>query len=170
MSLPSKEAIAAQYHNNSVYVILSSRGALPGFHWGIFIPSSTPYGEVWHATNREGGWKPEKKNSGNVPFSMSLVLAHNVGHLNQESQKTCRDILDSLPADGTPSPNTGEPFDCRTWVLDALVALQNAGVIVLTKPLQELQESLVSDAEVHKDVVERGSGVAKVVNPSPDGN
>lgn len=57
MASTSRQAIAANYEDYSIYVLLSSRGALPGFHWGIFIPTTTPAGHVWHATNREGGWK-----------------------------------------------------------------------------------------------------------------
>ena len=41
----------------SIYVIMSLRGANPGFHWGLFVPTNKPQGYVWHATNVSGGWK-----------------------------------------------------------------------------------------------------------------
>ncbi|QSS60063.1 hypothetical protein I7I51_04859 [Histoplasma capsulatum] len=79
MSTLSREAIAAQYEDFAIYLILSSPGAEPDFHWGIFIPTASPGRRVWHATNREGGWKLEDKTSASVPFSLSLVFAFKIG-------------------------------------------------------------------------------------------
>ncbi|PYH95641.1 hypothetical protein BO71DRAFT_199916 [Aspergillus ellipticus CBS 707.79] len=146
--------------------MLSSRGALPGFRWGIFIPTATPIGQVWHATNREGGWKLDPKTSPNVPFSLSLLLAKKIGAVNQSNWQTCVDILDGIPADGRPSPNTGEVFSCRVWVKDAIIALQNNGIITLGKALSELEDILLEGASDNKVGVERGRSRARVENSS----
>lgn len=161
---PSNEEIAAQYQNNAIYVILSSRGALPGFHWGIFIPTASPLGYIWHATNREGGWKLEHKQSNNVPFSMSLVLSQKVGTVTSANFQACRDILNAIRADGTPSPNTGEDFSCRVWVKDALVALHKNRIIVLPKDINDVAADLLAAAEPHKPAVETGKATAEVNN------
>ncbi|RAL16155.1 uncharacterized protein BO97DRAFT_411395 [Aspergillus homomorphus CBS 101889] len=69
MTSQSREYIAKQYENYSIYVMLGSRGAEPGYQWGIIIPTATPTGQVWHATNREGSWKLEQK-----PFRQHSVF------------------------------------------------------------------------------------------------
>lgn len=160
----SKEAIAAQYENYSIYVILSSRGAASGFHWGIFIPTISPYGHVWHATNREGGWKLEHKQSDGVPFSMSLVLSQKIGSINASTWQACCDILSGISANGSPSPNTGEEFNCVIWVKDAIHALHNNGIIVLNQTVAVIESQLVIHASGHKSKVELGTSTAKVEN------
>lgn len=162
--MPSREVIAAQYENNSIYVILSSRGALPGFHWGIYIPTKPPDGQVWHATNREGGWKLERKNSANVPFSMSLVVAYKIGSVSPSDWESCQDILSGVAADGRPSPNTGEESDCQTWAMDAIMALESNKIVTLAATLTELQARWLHLATLHKDNVETGRSSARVVN------
>lgn len=37
-----------------------------------------------------------------------------------------------IPANGTASLRTGEAFTCHIWVKDVLVALQDAGLILLS--------------------------------------
>lgn len=164
MPRASNEDIAAQYENNSIYLILSSRGALPGFHWGIFIPTESPVGGVWHATNREGGWKLERKLSKSVPFSVSLVVAYKIGALTPSNSQACQDVLDSVVADGTPSPNTGEEFSCRIWAKDAVIALEKNKIITLGKTLSALEKDVFDMASDHKDTVEVGDEEARVVN------
>ncbi|OJD12941.1 hypothetical protein ACJ73_09272 [Blastomyces percursus] len=160
----SKEAIAAQYENYSIYVMLSNRGAAHGFHLGIFIPTASPYGHVWHATNREGGWKLEHKQSDTVPFSMSLILSRKIGSINASTWQACCDTLSGVSASGSPSPNTGEEFNCVTWVKDAIYALQNNGIIVLKETVAAMESQLVARANGHKGKVEQGTSIAKVEN------
>ncbi|KAI2733401.1 hypothetical protein CBS147332_416 [Penicillium roqueforti] len=102
---PSSE-IEGLYENYSLYVLLSSRGAAPGFHWGLFIPTNTPVGDVWHATNRSGGWNVTPRSSSDVPFSMSLVLAFKLASLSTSAFEACKSILDAFPFDYSHSPNT----------------------------------------------------------------
>lgn len=164
MASTSRQAIAANYEDYSIYVILSSRGALPGFHWGIFIPTATPAGHVWHATNREGGWKLDPKPSANVPFSMSLVLAYKIGSVNQSTLQTCMSVLNGVAANGRPSPNTGEEFSCRVWVKDAIIALHNNHIIALREAISSIEAKLMNRANAHKAKVEGGQSPARVEN------
>ncbi|KAM5470320.1 hypothetical protein MferCBS49748_002493 [Microsporum ferrugineum] len=149
----SREEIARQYENYSIYVMLSSRGANPGFHWGIFIPTNTPLGHLWHATNREGGWMLDQRPSNNVPYSLSLV-----------NWQACKDILSGIAAGPHPSPNTGEQFDCRIWVKDAIIALEKNGIIALDKGVSGIEDDLLVRANDLKPHVEYGSRPAKVEN------
>ncbi|KAF3898145.1 hypothetical protein GTR04_0992 [Trichophyton interdigitale] len=162
----SREDIAKQYENYSIYVMLSSRGANPGFHWGIFIPTKTPDGHLWHATNREGGWKLDQRPSENVPYSMSLVLAHKIGAVNNTNWQTCIDTLNGIPAGPHPSPNTGETFSCRTWVKDAIIALEKAGIISLDGDISAVEVMLINEASKYKKYVEEGDNGVKVKNSS----
>ncbi|RJE21949.1 hypothetical protein PHISCL_05724 [Aspergillus sclerotialis] len=164
MATTPHQSIAAQYENYAVYVLLSSRGAQPGFHWGIFIPTASPNGHVWHATNREGGWKLEQKISANVPFSMSLVLAYKIGSVNPSSWQTCLNVLNGVNANGIPSPNTGEQFSCRVWVKDAILALHNNHILVLSETISAIEVKLVNRANAHKTKVEGGQSPARVEN------
>ncbi|EGD95797.1 hypothetical protein TESG_03263 [Trichophyton tonsurans CBS 112818] len=160
----SREDIAKQYENYSIYVMLSSRGANPGFHWGIFIPTNTPDGHLWHATDRERGWKLDQRPSKNVPYSLSLVLAHKIGAVNNTNWQTCIDTLNGIPAGPHPSPNTGETFSCRIWVKDAIIALEKNGIITLNKSIARIEEALLDAAAGYKDDVEVGAKLAKVKN------
>ncbi|PWY80247.1 hypothetical protein BO94DRAFT_537125 [Aspergillus sclerotioniger CBS 115572] len=166
MSSSSLDTVAAQYKNYSIYVLLSSRGAQPGFHWGIFIPTNTPAGRIWHATDREGGWKLDPKPSANVPYSMSLVLAYRIGSIDQSTWETCTNILNGVAADGKPSPNTGEAFSCRVWVKDAIIALQNNRIIELKHTISELEAILVTYATDNLVAVEKRRFAARVENSS----
>lgn len=164
MATASRQTVAAQYENYAIYVLLSSRGAQPGFHWGIFMPTASPDGHVWHATNREGGWKLEHKTSANIPFSMSLVLAYKIGTVNQSAQKNCLDILNRVDASGLSSRSTGEEFSCRVWVKDAIITLHNNHIIVLNETVDAIEAKLTSRANAHKSKVESGQSAARVDN------
>lgn len=160
----SNAEIAAQYENYSIYVMLSSRGALPDFHWGLFIPTTTPVGDVWHATNRTGDWNVQPRSSGNVPFSMSLVLAHKIGSISPSAWAACKNVLNAVPYDYSHSPNTGEPFSCRVWVKDALLGLHENRIIVLPQDVSLIERELVERANSHKALVEVGREGAEVEN------
>lgn len=67
--------VPALLESYSIYVFLNLRGADPGFHWGIFVPTEKPLGEVWHAVNRTGSWSLETKSNCEIPNSFSLCLA-----------------------------------------------------------------------------------------------
>lgn len=162
--LTPAQLTALQYENWGIYVILSSRGAQPGFHWGIFVPSASPLGTVWHATNSSGGWRLERKDTSNIPMSMSLCVAAKVGNVNSATLETLTQTLDSIPAAGQPSSRNNEPFTCRVWVQDALHALHMARVIVLTKSIEKIVEKLIDIGEEVKPAVENGSSSALVLN------
>ncbi|KAJ5951933.1 uncharacterized protein N7479_010346 [Penicillium vulpinum] len=142
----------------------SDRGAGVGFHWGLFIPTPTPLGDVWHATNESGGWNVKPNSSNKVPFSMSLILAYKISSISPSTFGACKGILDVVPYDYSHSPNTGEPFSCRVWVKDAIIALQKKGIIVLPQEISLIEVELVKRASLHKLSVEQGRKSAQVEN------
>ena len=144
---PSKEDMAGQYQNNSIYIFLRSRGALPGFHWGIFIPTASPLGHIWHATDNQGGWRLEHHvEIDEVPFSIGLVLCQKIGTADADKFEMCYDVLNAVGADGTPSPHTGEAFSCRVWVKDAMLALHKNRIIVLPGEADEVEAYVLAAA------------------------
>lgn len=156
--------VTAQLEDNSIYIVLSLRGALPGFHWSIFIPTNKNKGEVWHATNPSGGWFMETKTTDSLPNSKSLCLLLKLGIVTSENWQTLRSTLANVPSCGEPSLNTGEAFNCAVWVKDAILALHNAGVIHLTADVETINSAAVDTAETNRERVERGTGSALVVN------
>jgi hypothetical protein len=149
---------------HSIYIILSLRGAEPGFHWSFFIPTDKPHGEVWHATNRTGGWFMETKSTPGVPNSISVCVALKLGTFTNENWVTLRSTLSNVPSSGQPSLNTGEAFTCRVWVKDAILALHNASVINLTKPIEEIEKDALAQGEDNRKPIEEGTGPAIVEN------
>lgn len=164
MATAFHQVIAAQYQNYSIYMTLESRGAQPGFHWGIFIPTATPSGYVWHVTDREGSWKLEQIVSATVPFSISLVLAYKVGSISSSTWQMCYSTLQAVPVINQPSPNEPEVFSCRVWAKNAIQALYDNGVIILAEAVPSIENKLVNWANAHKPGVEAGQSSARVEN------
>ncbi|KAI9710956.1 MAG: hypothetical protein M1820_002393 [Bogoriella megaspora] len=159
--MPSVTELLEDY---SIYVILSLRGAEPGFHWGIFVPTSKPRGEVWHAVNRSGGWSVDIRTTSGVPSSVSLCLCFKVGSVTSQNWDAFKATLRGLPGSSKPSPNTREAFTCRVWVKDALLALHNARLIHLTEDISNIEQAAVEKAESNRNNVEQGTGGAMVWN------
>jgi len=156
--------VTAKLEDNSVYIFLNLRGAATGFHWGLYVPTNKPEGDVWHAINRSGGWSLETETTSGVPNSESLCLCFKVGTVNSETWNTLKIKLGQVPASGQPSPNTQEAFTCRVWVKDALLALHNAGVICLTKTIATIEADAIRQAEKNRSGVELGEHGAMVCN------
>ncbi|KAL9115225.1 MAG: hypothetical protein Q9227_001019 [Pyrenula ochraceoflavens] len=153
-----------QIEDGSIYVTLSLRGAQPGFHWGVFVPMKKPKGDFWHAVNYSGGWSLEIKTTARIATSRSLCLLFKVGTVTNQNWDEFKATLGNVPGTGQPSLNTQEAFTCRIWVKDALVALQNAGFICLTKPIDAIEQAAVKEGEDHRTHVELGEDGAYVWN------
>ncbi|KAF2755837.1 hypothetical protein EJ05DRAFT_539696 [Pseudovirgaria hyperparasitica] len=158
--------VIAELENYSIYIILSLRGAEHGFHWGIFVPTEKPAGEVWHAVNRSGGWSLEQKTTTGVPYSQSLCLVFKVGVVSSQTWTTLRTTLGNVPSVGQPSRNTGEAFTCRVWVKDALLALHNANVIQLVQAIATIESNAIREAEGRRSDIEHGTKKALIKNRS----
>jgi hypothetical protein len=96
---------------------------------------SNDKGTFHHATNPSGGWKYESRNA-NPEQSLTLVSVVRISSLNG-TVGAATEVIQSIPADGRPS-QTGEKFNCMTWLKDALVALDTSGIIQLPMPIGEL--------------------------------
>ncbi|KAH6644463.1 hypothetical protein C7974DRAFT_419947 [Boeremia exigua] len=159
----SGSEVTHQLKNGMIYVLLNLRGALPGFHWSLFVPTSKPLGQVWHATNRSGGWWMETKSTSKIPGSVSLCVALELAPCApQDWDKLCT----TLGSVACGEANSGEPFNCVMWVKDAIIALHDAGVIRLkngVETIKDIGEMAVEEGEEHRDPIEQGTGGAKVI-------
>ncbi|KDB23814.1 hypothetical protein H109_04314, partial [Trichophyton interdigitale MR816] len=143
MILPARAVESMSIMPEVDSVMLSRRGTCPGCHWAS-IPTNTPNSHLWRTTNREGGWKLDRGPSKNVPYSLSLVLAHKVGFIN--NWQTYIDTLNGIPARHRPSPDTRETFSCKTWVKDASIALEKAGIISVDGDISAVEAMLIKEA------------------------
>jgi hypothetical protein len=154
----------AMLENMSIYITLTLRGALPGFHKSIFVPTEKPTGEVWHATNPSGGWFLETETTATLMESPSVCVALKVGTVTDQSLMILRATLEGVPASGEPSANTGEAFSCAVWVKDALLALHEAGVITLIKDIETINQEAIAAGETNRSNIELGTGPPIVLN------
>lgn len=92
---------------------------------------------------------------------MSLIAMLQVAKVNNHSR--AKEVIQSIPADGSPSQRTGEAFDCRIWVKDVLVALCEQGVIALPADIDALERKAVQHGLRHAPYSEGGHG-ATVIN------
>ncbi|KAI5777812.1 hypothetical protein EDC01DRAFT_635480 [Geopyxis carbonaria] len=137
--------------NHSIYVFLNLRGFERNYHWGFFVPTSKPSGESWHANNPSAPneWTLFYTKTDGIPNAAALCLAFKIGAVDSNGNgfEKLRAVLGAVPTSGEPSPNTNEAFGCRVWVKDALVALDKAGVVRLTKSVQEIEEAACRRAD-----------------------
>ena len=68
--------------------------------------------------------------------SQTLALLFEIGPVI--SQSGMDEIIEAVPADGSPSLQTGEKFTCRMWAKNTLVALHNEGLVRLRVDIGKL--------------------------------
>lgn len=95
-----------------------------------------------HASNLRGPWVLDERASDPASSLTLIVMVRVSGILsvgngdnsnnNGDDESEVLAAIATVPVDGSPSRRTGEPFDCRTWVKDVLVALRDHGCITLS--------------------------------------
>ncbi|KAK4041698.1 hypothetical protein C8A01DRAFT_34301 [Parachaetomium inaequale] len=147
-------------------VSLDARSVQGTYHWGLIIMDSAEKGSFHHATNPSGGWKYEKRNASPAQ-SITLITVVRVSGLNGSVQ-AATDVIQSVPADGSPSQRTGEAFRCLSWLKDAIVALDAAGIIQLPMDIDTLIRVAKHYAEENRTDAELGHGAYVEKNPDPN--
>ncbi|KAI1174921.1 hypothetical protein F4777DRAFT_552425 [Nemania sp. FL0916] len=115
-------------NSKSIYISLDARPSPGEYHWGLILTGSDGKPALHHASNRIGPWVYEEKEA-QPEQSLSLIALLLVAEVNSHSR--AKEVIRSIPADGSPSQRTGEAITCRIWVKDVLVALCEQGVIAL---------------------------------------
>jgi hypothetical protein len=103
------------------------------------MPYQVPTARVWQAIprNDNGAWELSyQPNARRFLNSGSLYLVYKISSIPVSRIEECVNVLDSIPV-GYPSRWTQELFTCRIWVKDALFALNQAGIIILSMDVGE---------------------------------
>lgn len=95
---------------------------------------------------------------------MSLFLARKIGSATEGKLQECITVLEGIHADGRPSPNTSQPFNCRVWAHGAMIALGGHGFVTLDPTVEGIMVELEKDAGALKPRVEGGMELARVEN------
>jgi hypothetical protein len=103
------------------------------------MPYQAPRARVWQALprNDNGAWELSyQPNARRHLNSADLYLVYKISSIPVSRIEECVNVLNIVPV-GSPSRWTQEPFTCRIWVKDALFALNQAGIIILSMDVGE---------------------------------
>ncbi|PGH20441.1 hypothetical protein AJ80_03587 [Polytolypa hystricis UAMH7299] len=125
----SKRPETVPWELNCLYILLSDRGWVGTFHWALYLHQADLTGRLYHVVNRDDGiWKLEVMECANKIRAADLMAAVRIGVILPEFF----DMFDKGLSQATirpHSPRSEEPFSCRTWAMDALIELEQIGLI-----------------------------------------
>ncbi|KAI0141576.1 hypothetical protein GGR57DRAFT_509136 [Xylariaceae sp. FL1272] len=125
-------------------------------------PHEQPHPTLRHATNRDGPWQHEVIDFSTASRPLTAVLAR-VGEIRD--QKKMIAVTQAIPAEGAPSARTGDPFNCRIWVLDVIAALAEENIVSLPASLDDVEETVAKCGARYAGAAERGEGATVVDDP-----
>ncbi|OTB17636.1 hypothetical protein K445DRAFT_316254 [Daldinia sp. EC12] len=113
---------------NTLYITLDSRPLQDEYHWALVTTDASCHATLRHASNLNGPWKREEKDF-RPDERMMLITLVGVGDISDQEKMV--EATRSVPVDGLPSPRTGRAFNCLTWLLDVIVALNDQAIVPL---------------------------------------
>ncbi|KAI8963632.1 hypothetical protein F5Y11DRAFT_140173 [Daldinia sp. FL1419] len=147
---------------NSVYIALDSRPLKDEYHWALVTTDSSCHAMLRHASNLSGSWKHEEKEF-RPDERMMLITLVRVGGISDHEKMV--EATRGVPADGLPSRRTGKNFNCLSWLLDAVVALDDQAAISLPCDIDTLEEVARNCAASYAETAELGRGATVVNDP-----
>ncbi|KAJ4249765.1 hypothetical protein NW762_012107 [Fusarium torreyae] len=141
--------------STSIYISLKSRPTPGEYHWGLILTDSNSKPVLHHATNIKGPWAYETLHD-DAASPMSLIALMKVGNI--ENYSLAEEIVQKVPADGSPSWRTGESFTCRIWVKDALVELHENGLTRLPVDIDTIESKTIEYGLILAPLSETGNG------------
>ncbi|KAI6754715.1 hypothetical protein HG530_012467 [Fusarium avenaceum] len=144
----------------SIYVTLDTRAKEGDYHWGLILTDAAAIPVLHDASNRDGPWTYRER-YGDSAYSMTLIALIRVGDVSSHALAT--QLIQSSPANGSPSSRTGEKFNCRIWVKDTFVALHENTVTTLPADIDTIEKQVVSIGLKYAVISEAGEG-ATVIN------
>ncbi|EPE26276.1 hypothetical protein GLAREA_02188 [Glarea lozoyensis ATCC 20868] len=125
------DAQTHQFDSNGLYILVTDQGGSFGtiYHWGLYLHKSGNDGETFHISNSEGPWLYHAKSTTRVVSSKSLLAGLKVSTIRPETHEALRRRLAVVPLEDT---GFGE-LSCITWVLDALLELDEEKGIIIQK-------------------------------------
>ncbi|KAM0322063.1 hypothetical protein ACHAPQ_009184 [Fusarium lateritium] len=131
-------------------------------HWGLILTDDSATPVLHDASNRAGPWAYRERH-GDPAQSLTLIALIRVGPVS--NHPLAIQIIQSLPANGSPSRRTGEAFTCRIWVKDVLVALHENAAITLPADIDVIERQAVSIGLELSLISEAGKGATVLNRP-----
>ncbi|KAB8067264.1 hypothetical protein BDV29DRAFT_163555 [Aspergillus leporis] len=147
------------FDTNGLYALLSDRGSLYNFHWGLYLAKSPTTGVEHHLKNEDNWcmWNIKISPTYNVVSFSKLKVALKVAVLDSVLHDCMGDRLREIPT--THSAPFPEVMSCRFWLKEALTTLDELGYIKLMSSVAEIEEEAIRLAEIATE--RRGKVVGK---------
>ncbi|KAI1266419.1 hypothetical protein F5Y18DRAFT_358173 [Xylariaceae sp. FL1019] len=156
-------SLNGEFKPSSLYVALNARqGYGDQYHWALVTTDEKRHPTLRHANNLKGPWEHEVKDFSMDARPFTIVLAR-VGDIRDQNRMIA--VTRAMPADGEPSVRTGKPFNCRSWMLDVIAALNEEGVSNLPASLEDVEEAVAKCGAHYAEAAERGEGATIVDDP-----
>ncbi|KAI1647651.1 uncharacterized protein F4817DRAFT_97428 [Daldinia loculata] len=150
---------------STLYIALDSRPLNDEYHWALVTTDASRHSTLRHASNLSGTWKHEEKDF-RPDERMMLIALVKVANICDAEKMV--EATRSVPVDGLPSRRTGRDFNCLTWLLDAIVALDDQAIISLPCDIDTLEEIARNCAARYAEAAETGRGATVVDDPLLD--
>ncbi len=152
MAQPNGPTLAVQ--ENALYVILSKQGKPGKWHWGLYLhlPGG---GWIFHATKHSGttAYTYAHRTSPNLQRSVEVVAGLRVAQIDDAEMRDALRAFLGVTEPGFPFEprNQYGRLTCRTWVLEALDRLNQAGHISIQpdRSPQHIEQEALGDASAN---------------------
>ncbi|KAM5438414.1 hypothetical protein MferCBS31731_004991 [Microsporum ferrugineum] len=157
--------MALPFEANGLYVLLSDRGDLWTFHWGLYLANTKDNGTVYHLVNppNSNDWMYEAKQSNNVQNSNRLLVALKVGIVEPLLHEMLGQCLSEVPIQY--STRFHENITCRVWLKEALYELNERGLLNITKSVDSIEEEAKGAAMINKSSMAKSVIKSTITSP-----
>ncbi|KAL3472022.1 hypothetical protein BJX99DRAFT_236412 [Aspergillus californicus] len=142
--------MAMRFETNGLYLLLSDRGDISKFHWGLYLATSPLGGQIGHLVNRAGmvDWQYESTTSQNDATPNKLLLALKLADLDPALHDALMARMSQIPIQY--STRFRESMTCRVWIKEALYELDDEGYIELTESVDKIEADAKTGAIINK--------------------
>lgn len=125
--------MSSTFLDNGLYIGLFVRDTEPGtYHWCLYMHHSGPSGKKYHIRDLGSGWTGEFKDTKGALKEVLLIGYLRIASISSESRSQADRLIESTRYDN-------EGVTCRTWVLEAVQKLVDAG-LVRCASVKEIEE------------------------------
>lgn len=138
-----QEEALASLPVNTLFIILKNRDDPPqkdDFHWGYYFHTHAAGGIKYHATNIVDNWIGDHGPTGGVMKSLFLCAMVQIADIPPQAHAKLDEIMRSYDSSlndyiiSLPGPT------CRTWLMEVMKRLVDAGLVQCKGTVDELQE------------------------------
>lgn len=134
------------FQENSLYIGLYVRDTEPGtYHWSLYLHHVGSSGKKYHIRNIGSGWMSEFEIIKGALKEMLLIGYLRIANISPDSDAQRQTEADRLIES---TRYDGEGVTCRTWLLDAVQKMRDAG-IVRCRSIEALEEEAKAFGATH---------------------